>query len=298
MIVGKVLEVSPRESAVRRIQVKGDLISIRESNNGIFSLLLHRLTFYLLQRFSKSSTELTCINTRDRSQSTHSNIIHHSNTVKEQKLAAMAFKFVAILATLATVSAASLWNNNFNSHQSQRQQQQTVAVQQGPSDAVSTNWMWNENMDRQQQEDNQQMDLQQRQWNEQRNSNWNRYMAENSDNRRNWDNNQRMWNDQRNWDNQRSLDNKQWNWNRDWDRSGHQSEGNYDSHPRYEYGYEVRDRYSGDFKSHRESRDGDVVRGQYSMVESDGSRRIVDYTSDGENGFNANVRKEGWSRHD
>ncbi|XP_046988321.1 cuticle protein-like [Schistocerca americana] len=41
-----------------------------------------------------------------------------------------------------------------------------------------------------------------------------------------------------------------------------------------------------------ESRDGDVVQGSYSLVEPDGSVRVVDYTADPVNGFNAVVHKE------
>ncbi|XP_030246651.1 larval cuticle protein A3A-like, partial [Drosophila navojoa] len=40
-----------------------------------------------------------------------------------------------------------------------------------------------------------------------------------------------------------------------------------------------------------EERDGDVVRGEYSLVDSDGYKRIVQYTSDPENGFNAVVNR-------
>lgn len=35
-----------------------------------------------------------------------------------------------------------------------------------------------------------------------------------------------------------------------------------------------------------------MVQGSYSLLESDGTRRIVDYTADDHNGFNAVVRKE------
>jgi hypothetical protein len=66
----------------------------------------------------------------------------------------------------------------------------------------------------------------------------------------------------------------------------------YDAHPHYNFNYAVNDPTTGDSKSQSETRDGDVVTGQYSLVEADGSRRIVDYTSDPINGFNANVRKE------
>ena len=49
---------------------------------------------------------------------------------------------------------------------------------------------------------------------------------------------------------------------------------------------------TGDAKSQHETRQGDVVQGSYSLVEPDGSRRIVDYTADPIHGFNAVVRKE------
>jgi hypothetical protein len=67
----------------------------------------------------------------------------------------------------------------------------------------------------------------------------------------------------------------------------------YDAHPHYQYTYSVADQLTGDNKSQTESRDGDVVTGQYSLVEADGTRRVVDYTADPVNGFNAVVRKEG-----
>ena len=66
----------------------------------------------------------------------------------------------------------------------------------------------------------------------------------------------------------------------------------FDAHPRYSYNYAVNDPSTGDSKSQSETRDGDVVTGQYSLVEADGTRRVVDYTADDVNGFNAQVRKE------
>ena len=66
----------------------------------------------------------------------------------------------------------------------------------------------------------------------------------------------------------------------------------YDAHPKYSFAYDVQDSVSGDSKSQHESRDGDVVQGSYSLVEPDGSKRIVDYSADPLNGFNAVVRKE------
>lgn len=37
---------------------------------------------------------------------------------------------------------------------------------------------------------------------------------------------------------------------------------------------------TGDAKSQQESRSGDVVQGSYSLIEPDGTRRIVEYTAD------------------
>lgn len=66
----------------------------------------------------------------------------------------------------------------------------------------------------------------------------------------------------------------------------------YDPHPQYKYGYNVEDSISGDSKSQIEERDGDVVRGEYSLVDADGFKRTVQYTADPVNGFNAVVNRE------
>ncbi|XP_077294530.1 uncharacterized protein LOC143917031 [Arctopsyche grandis] len=65
----------------------------------------------------------------------------------------------------------------------------------------------------------------------------------------------------------------------------------YFAYPKYSFKYGVNDFHSGDIKSHHETRDGDTVKGQYSVVEPDGSIRTVDYTADKHNGFNAVVHK-------
>ena len=62
-------------------------------------------------------------------------------------------------------------------------------------------------------------------------------------------------------------------------------------HPKYDFSYGVSDSYTGDHKSQVESRDGDVVRGQYRLVDPDGTERVVTYTADDYNGFNAVVEK-------
>uniref|UniRef100_A0A0A1X7C1 Cuticle protein 18.6, isoform B n=1 Tax=Zeugodacus cucurbitae TaxID=28588 RepID=A0A0A1X7C1_ZEUCU len=71
----------------------------------------------------------------------------------------------------------------------------------------------------------------------------------------------------------------------------------YYNHPKYAFNYGVADHTTGDVKSQHETRDGDVVKGQYSLVEPDGSIRTVDYTADPINGFNAVVTKSGPTVH-
>ncbi|KAM7352151.1 uncharacterized protein ACRADG_004791 [Cochliomyia hominivorax] len=70
------------------------------------------------------------------------------------------------------------------------------------------------------------------------------------------------------------------------------SSEDYDSHPQYSFAYDVRDSLTGDDKQQKEKRDGDVVQGQYSLIEPDGTRRVVEYTADDVNGFNAVVSKQ------
>ncbi|CRL00653.1 CLUMA_CG013913, isoform A [Clunio marinus] len=69
------------------------------------------------------------------------------------------------------------------------------------------------------------------------------------------------------------------------------AEEEFDSHPEYSFSYSVDDALTGDNKQQHETRSGDSVVGQYSFIESDGTRRTVDYTADDVNGFNAVVTK-------
>lgn len=69
-------------------------------------------------------------------------------------------------------------------------------------------------------------------------------------------------------------------------------EFNYDPHPQYTYAYDVQDSLTGDSKSQQETRNGDIVSGSYSFIEADGTKRIVEYTADPVNGFNAVVHRE------
>lgn len=51
-------------------------------------------------------------------------------------------------------------------------------------------------------------------------------------------------------------------------------------------------KFEGDNKAQEETRNGDVVQGSYSLIEPDGSRRVVSYAADPINGFNAVVQKD------
>ncbi|XP_050084689.1 cuticle protein-like [Anopheles aquasalis] len=65
----------------------------------------------------------------------------------------------------------------------------------------------------------------------------------------------------------------------------------------YQFSYSVHDEHTGDIKSQQEERHGDDVKGQYTLIDADGHRRIVDYTADEHNGFNAVVRREPLAHH-
>ncbi|XP_065084972.1 histidine-rich glycoprotein-like [Ochlerotatus camptorhynchus] len=84
------------------------------------------------------------------------------------------------------------------------------------------------------------------------------------------------------------------------DASGHEDhhhEDHHHSYPKYKFEYGVKDAHTGDHKSHWEHRDGDVVKGQYSLHEADGTERVVEYTADPHHGFNAVVKKIGHAHH-
>lgn len=58
----------------------------------------------------------------------------------------------------------------------------------------------------------------------------------------------------------------------------------------YNFGYSVNNKDTGDVKQHEEVRNGNEVRGSYAILDSDGQKRIVQYTA-GANGFNAYVQR-------
>ncbi|KAH8270107.1 hypothetical protein KR018_004066 [Drosophila ironensis] len=68
-------------------------------------------------------------------------------------------------------------------------------------------------------------------------------------------------------------------------------------HPKYQFDYGVKDTKTGDIKQQWETRDGDKVKGGYTMKEADGRTRIVEYTADAHNGFQAVVKHVGHADH-
>ncbi|XP_072940625.1 adult-specific cuticular protein ACP-20-like [Epargyreus clarus] len=73
---------------------------------------------------------------------------------------------------------------------------------------------------------------------------------------------------------------------------GHHGHGHHDyyTHPKFEFAYKVEDHHTGDIKSQHEHRDGDVVKGAYSLHQPDGSERSVHYHGDKHSGFHADVK--------
>nr|CAD7400127.1 unnamed protein product [Timema poppensis] len=63
----------------------------------------------------------------------------------------------------------------------------------------------------------------------------------------------------------------------------------YVAKPDYSFAYGVEDPMTGNSQNRKESRDGDVVKGEYTVLEADGSVRTVTYTADPKNGFQATV---------
>jgi hypothetical protein len=69
------------------------------------------------------------------------------------------------------------------------------------------------------------------------------------------------------------------------------------AYPKYKFEYGVKDPHTGDHKSQWEIRDGDVVKGEYTLDEADGTKRVVEYHADGKSGFHAKVKKIGHAHH-
>ncbi|XP_028144931.2 adult-specific cuticular protein ACP-20-like [Diabrotica virgifera virgifera] len=71
----------------------------------------------------------------------------------------------------------------------------------------------------------------------------------------------------------------------------------YSAPAHYEFKYGVEDAHTGDKKQQSEVRVGDSVKGEYSLAEPDGTVRVVKYTADPHNGFNAVVSRIGKAVH-
>ncbi|XP_060517221.1 uncharacterized protein LOC132696425 [Cylas formicarius] len=71
----------------------------------------------------------------------------------------------------------------------------------------------------------------------------------------------------------------------------------YDRPSDYSFSYGVKDPTTGDVKHQWEKSENGHVKGQYSLLEADGSVRTVDYTADSKSGFNAIVKHSGHFRH-
>ncbi|XP_030755737.1 cuticle protein 19-like [Sitophilus oryzae] len=67
--------------------------------------------------------------------------------------------------------------------------------------------------------------------------------------------------------------------------------------PHYHFSYGVHDPHTKDHKSHQEYRHKDKVVGRYTVEEPDGTHRIVEYTADKHNGFQAVVKRIGHAKH-
>ena len=79
---------------------------------------------------------------------------------------------------------------------------------------------------------------------------------------------------------------------------GHEDHGkDYYHHPSYKFEYGVHDPHTHDHKSQWEHRDGDVVKGEYTLDEADGTKRVVKYHADGKSGFHAHVERIGHAHH-
>lgn len=66
----------------------------------------------------------------------------------------------------------------------------------------------------------------------------------------------------------------------------------YDNNPSYQFGFDVKDDEYTNYQNRKESRDGGIIQGSYSVVDSDGFIRTVKYTAHPTEGFKAEVIRE------
>lgn len=60
----------------------------------------------------------------------------------------------------------------------------------------------------------------------------------------------------------------------------------------YQFGFDVKDDEYTNYQQRKEVRDGNVIKGSYSVVDSDGFIRTVTYTADPKEGFKADVVRQ------
>ncbi|XP_016933582.1 putative uncharacterized protein DDB_G0291608 [Drosophila suzukii] len=65
-----------------------------------------------------------------------------------------------------------------------------------------------------------------------------------------------------------------------------------DQNSSYQFGFDVKDDEFTNYQNRKEIRDGSVIKGSYSVVDSDGFIRTVKYTADPKEGFKAEVIRE------
>ncbi|XP_064122676.1 nematocyst expressed protein 4-like [Macrobrachium nipponense] len=73
---------------------------------------------------------------------------------------------------------------------------------------------------------------------------------------------------------------------------GHHREPHYEVPAKYDFGYAVRDDYSGNDFAHQETREGYSTTGEYRVLLPDGRVQVVTYTAD-ETGYHPVVSYEG-----
>ncbi|XP_063911293.1 pro-resilin-like [Zophobas morio] len=81
------------------------------------------------------------------------------------------------------------------------------------------------------------------------------------------------------------------------DQGGHGDHGDQGEPKSYEFGYQVKDDYTGNNYNRKESSDGNQVRGEYRVQLPDGRTQIVTYYADWQTGFHADVRYEGTAQY-
>ena len=64
------------------------------------------------------------------------------------------------------------------------------------------------------------------------------------------------------------------------------------ANPSYQFGFDVKDDEFTNYQNRKEQRDGNVIKGSYSVVDSDGFIRTVTYTADPKEGFKAEVSRQ------